>query len=111
MSIKLPTDAAVTGAYTGKHVRIADPIAENFIVAPLRLFDENATTLKANAHQPVIDFLVRATREKALSKNNRVPWCQKPLEFPIMQAVFPMVVAYAAAFEELSPEERKVIHA
>jgi len=110
-SIKLPIDAAVTGAYTGKHVDIADPIAENFIASPLRLYDENTTTLKANAHQPVIDFLMRAAREKTLSKNNRVPTGQKPLEFPIMQAVFPMVVASAAAFGELSPDERKVIHA
>ena len=39
-SIKLPTDAAVTGSYTGKHVGLADPIAENFIVAPLRLYDD-----------------------------------------------------------------------
>ena len=110
-TIKLPTNAGVTGAYAGKNIVPADPIADNFIVAPLRLYDENTTTLKANAYQPVIDFLMRAAKANALSKNNRVPWGRHPMDFPVMQAVFQIVVAYAAVYDELSTEQKRVIHA
>jgi hypothetical protein len=108
--VALPANAGATGAYAGTDEVPADAVTSALARATIELTDSEKASHPA-ASKPLIDTLVRAADSKALSKNNRVSWGSKPMDYPVINAVFAATVAYAATFPAMTSEQRQKVHA